>query len=435
MPIVSYNNPEEEQTGPEDAPLPSHSSSCVTSDEYDLNSLIQLADGKYWTVTYYHQLLGTDDPTYPHDSIHTGVLQPYLKVENMVLRVITALPDISVDLNTTLTLEGSSLYVFESPPHAGDMFTVPLNGGRLGLFTVTTVTKRSYNLKNIYVIDYSFVVFLDTTQGQAEIQSLEDKVVRVLVYDKDTGKGLTLDEVNCIQELYVLKRTMMARYFEFFIEKESHTLIIPGQSDRYFDWYLARFITDTVSIRDFPKLMELNMLNKNFDRCMDIATIWTALMERNAELLFHCDAKMGEVDSGRIQSVRYHNIVRYGWIDKFIYPKHTNPLLPYDNHCLIADDLALVEVDPYGRNMTHLPTPGTIPLVPQVLADDFYVFSQNFYDDQTPLSALENITLQYVKGTKPDGFELLQIAKYYQHWGMLEQFYYIPILNFLINAV
>lgn len=433
MSIVRYDDPEQQQDL-EDASLPDHVTGCVTSDEQDLNLIIRQVDGKPWRVTFYHQLLGTDDPAYPHDALNTGVLQPYLKVLNMELTVITDLPSVDTAMDNTLQLEGSSIYTFESPPHAGDMFTVTLNAGRQALFTVSSVTKRSYNLEPIYVIDYTFVIFTDTTQGASDLQALEDKVVRILHFDPKTGKGKTPTEAKCIDELYKIKRTIMNRYLEFFIEKESHTLLMPGQEYRYFDYYLARFVMDTTSIKEHPKLMEVNMFSKLHDRCMDIATIWTALLERNASLLFHCDAIMGEVNAGSLASVRYHNLVRYGWIEKIIYPKHTHPTIPFDNHCVEADDLSIVEVDPYGRNLTHLPAVGGVPHVPLVTDDAFYVFTQNFYDDQTPLTGLEAITLQYLKGIDPDGNELLDIAKYYQHWGMLEQYYYIPILHYLIQT-
>ena len=69
-----------------------------------------------------------------------------------------------------------------------------------------------------------------------------------------------------------------------------------------------------------------------------------------------------------------------------------------------------------------------------VLQDDFYVFTQSFYENGADQSLLEILTRTYLNRDPIDPTLLLQVANTYTQFGGLERFYYIPIILALIKS-
>jgi len=434
MGIIRYTNPDE-VVGPEETEIPDHITSCVTQDDTDIGALTQYISGPSWVVNYYRQVLGSDDPALPHDSNQPAAIQHYELIKDLEIKVTSPLPDVSTDTNTTITLEGGGLYLAGNAPNAGDMLHVSLTGGRSALFTVTNVNRRSYNLNTIYEITYILVVFTDTPSGKNELDTINNKVIRTFVYNPTTNGLVDTSQIGCVRDLYVLKEGLMNWYANLFIEKESNTLLLPKQEYRYFDNYLAEYIVTTTSVMTNPMLSNINILETNNDVCMRRPTFWSALKYRNSHLLHHCDSIMGQLDVGRIQSHRYTNMLRYGWIDYIIYPIENNPSLAHDNTCMTAEVLDIREVATYGRDLDHIFSNTQEQLIPLVTDDEFYVFSENFYRGSGEMTPFEGLVLEYIKTGNIDTTLLIKIAETYMDWGLLEQFYYIPILNTLIGRV
>jgi len=435
MAIVRITNPEETPTQ-EEATIPDHVSSCVTQDEHEVKSLINYIGGQPWSVEYYRQILGADDPAQQHDSNYSPTIQHYELIHNLVFRVIDPIGGGSTDTNNVSVLEGSSVYIAEVPPNPGDMFTVELLGNRPALFTVTSVTRRSYNLSSLYVIDYTLVLFTDNTAGANELASLNEKVLREFYYSDESKKTIPGTELDCIKDLYVIKKGLMDWYMRLFIERESNTLLLPKQENgRYFDNYIAEYIVGTNNVMEIPEIANINLLENNHDHCMRRPTIWTALKYHDIRMLYHCDSIMGQLSVGRLQGYRYTNMMRYGWVDYIIYPIENNPTLAYDNTCLEAEPLALNEVSSYGRDLSHLFQSPTDPRhIPLVTEDEFYVFRKEFYTGNGELTLFEQLTRDFISTGKCDSEKLLMVAQRYRDWGLLEQFYYIPILFTLIKG-
>ena len=86
-----------------------------------------------------------------------------------------------------------------------------------------------------------------------------------------------------------------------------------------------------------------------------------------------------------------------------------------------------------NTNLANLPATG-VPSVYPVLRDDYYVLGADFYNQTTTQSVLEDAVSNYLLGDALDINSLSNTAKLFTRWGMLEQFYYVPILLTLIRG-
>jgi hypothetical protein len=86
-----------------------------------------------------------------------------------------------------------------------------------------------------------------------------------------------------------------------------------------------------------------------------------------------------------------------------------------------------------GASLGNTDTAAPVAIKP-VLIDDYYVLSADFYSQANTMSLLESAVWQYLNGTKLDALQLVKTADLVYNWGVLEQFYYTPILLVLMRA-
>lgn len=74
------------------------------------------------------------------------------------------------------------------------------------------------------------------------------------------------------------------------------------------------------------------------------------------------------------------------------------------------------------------------PLTFPVLVDDYYVFSEAFYTNDTPnQSWLEHMVTQMLNRQAVPAEVLMAVCDKAYGWGTLERFYYTPVLLILID--
>ena len=74
------------------------------------------------------------------------------------------------------------------------------------------------------------------------------------------------------------------------------------------------------------------------------------------------------------------------------------------------------------------------PLINQIFPNESYVMSKDFYQGLTDgMSHLEVLTYQYFRDEYLNQDVLMELVDDHTNWGVLEQFYYVPILLALLK--
>jgi hypothetical protein len=75
-----------------------------------------------------------------------------------------------------------------------------------------------------------------------------------------------------------------------------------------------------------------------------------------------------------------------------------------------------------------------VPIVKPV-DTEYYILSQAFYDDANGKSLLEVLIYDYLNKRAIPATTAMELVKQYHGWGVVERFYYIPMLLILIRSI
>jgi hypothetical protein len=180
------------------------------------------------------------------------------------------------------------------------------------------------------------------------------------------------------------------------------------------------------------------------DNVMEAVTIWDVIRERDLSLLKFSCRKAGLMSTRTFDRQPVRDGIHYSGIQYVVYP--------VDPESNVDDDLfkrhkqmsgvSLVDTPSRVRKLSDLIadkefdglTLPDCPPIHKVLVDDYYVLSQNFYDNTDKQSLLERCVRDYLEGKAPNPRALLGLCNTYHAWGSLERFYFVPLVLLLIKA-
>lgn len=444
MPIASYK--------PDVTPLPQKPViPVITEPEYKgividskyqpLNSLIKYVAGSNWVCnSYYSQILDTSDDVRPVDLGESAIYQGYRKINNLELKVTSALSDSQDSQTNLMTVTGAAHILSYLIPNTGDMFIADVGDGRLGIFQVTSSQKVSILKESVYLIEYTLTSFVD--QNPAKLADLEEKTVQEFYYEKDlintgTKPIIIKSEYQKYRELETIYKRMVNHYMENFYNEEFKTITVPGQSNSVYDYFVACAATSIMSSDDHLDVRYIRRLNVGDDSYMKQPTFYDALMKQDPDLLQTSNRAMGGVRCKSFNSDAMLESIRFSNIEHCIYPKNPNKKSNYPN---IGYDKAitlnsLLNVTPAKSTMSDSFNITETISLPFVTSFDItsYVVSDSCYDLEDPKSVFEKIVIAFFKDENLNTTELYELAKRYSGWGLLEQFYYIPVILLLIR--
>lgn len=427
----------------DDEKLVDTNSCIIDGEKLNIGGYLKFHQGTPWNVTYYSQVLGKDDPAMPHDSGLPDVLQQYVKVHNMVIRITS---DLSYSQNEDYTnqLQGTGVIYTSRPPNNGDMFIGTLLDGKTGLFTITDFRVLSYTDASVYEITYNLVKLLKTSKD-SEIIDLDSKVIKEYYYidkvTKDNNPLVDGDIYTCSVSLNELYYDMLDYYTRSMLDRTTSTLLIPGQDERIYDPLLVDFLYAIVNTNQSTYMQYIRRLDVNDDKYLDQNTIWTAILKRNIKLLPYINVKMGLTSTSYFSSLYMSSSIRYSRISHVVYPYKPDMTkgLSIELHKTLDSKLVLKDVPSSGPFISSLVTdvnidPTEMPLINKVTEDDYYVFTEAFYTGEGKMSVLESLVRSYLAGIDINITTLNNVVSTYQSWGGLEQFYYIPVSLVLIRS-
>lgn len=233
------------------------------------NDIVELTDsvaGFPWTVTFYNQILGTNDISNSLDIGKPIATQSYRVIKDMVVYLDSGLQSIKPD-----NIEGNITLDIEAPVYQGDIIVAKMHG-RLAMLSVDEVTIRRYETNTMYYASFKLLTFLDDNNDHELYTNLLDKVATTNIYVDDDLCGNTnkriMDEDTYkfikggIKTVDLLFDKYIAEYFSklyryFILELDKGTVIDP---------YLNDFIIKFFSPDDYRTIAGIERYGGGEDR-------------------------------------------------------------------------------------------------------------------------------------------------------------------------
>lgn len=430
---------------------PQYKSEVVDSRYEPLADLLTHVDGSPWEVNYYSQLKTIDGAPEPQQPDQHGVYQQYINIKDLELRVTSALSYTQNQETNETELQGSATLYPGIIANIGDMFTADVGDGREGLFKINTVAKSTFFKDACYVITYTFTG--SVTSNQTRINDLNEKTVKVEYFRKEFlnhGKHhrLVAKEIVSLEKLRNYSEDLLGTYFGLFYSREYQTFTMPNKALPTYDPFVVKFMLAMVNTGDNPLVSKLREFNIEAEHSGD-SNLWSILLDMDFSLLPIARKKMWLVPCRSFNPWPLYGTIYHSRMDSVVYPLNQ---FPGSYAEATAGGSLLYELDPPGLDTVFsrfaltgfdevepdsdgLPDdPILPPIIHPVTKDDYYVFSAAFYNkDAFRQSRLELMVSNALAGKKFDVQFILDACVDSKDWGLVEKFYYIPILLVLLQ--
>jgi len=381
----------------------------IFNKDTDITGIVHYVDGSKWEVDYFIQIRDlNDEPMLPDVNVPNTTLK-YNRINKLILNV----QDELTNDNPNAPITGKAIINSGIVPNYGDAFKVTLLGGREAIFIVNEVSKKIYDVHEVYNISYTLHVFLDT--DTVVYNDLIYKTIKEYVYDKDYLADysspiiLSTDYKKKI-ELKEEPRKILNYYINTFLNKDLNVLALPTENSVYVDTLLNDFIFRIVNNDQHPDIININRIEYNNPRLKE--SVWDVILNRDIDALSYVEQDIGfKYTPTTISNPNTRNIGYLGI--KFIVD------MLYGTPAL---DIEIIENSRYDENHVKL------------LGDDKngYIFSDSFYNNIISDGILEQALLNYLKGELITDEIITSLIDSYSTWSRMEQFYLIPVLLILI---
>jgi hypothetical protein len=414
--------------------------------------------GSAWNVTYYKQILNSDNEGAPFDVNRPIPYQQYQKIVGLELMVTAPLNRQQDPEKKIWIVTGTATCYGFMVPNPGDAFIATIDNGRQAIFNVNDVEAATYLKGTNYVINYSLVSYVDPSLvGNLDAKSIQTFQFVKSLLQQGQNPLMSASQYALYGGLNTLYSDLVSMYFRDFFSNERQTLLVPDQRWESYDPWLVRAIIDLVSTDDDLALPKLRQPTVRGDWAMMNVTVWDALLKTNRSYLITGIQQMGLVWVQHFRNWVNLGGVFFTGIDMVVYPRdpRTDVDATYDwcrqdeikNFCndgkmryaslervLRNADLGFFQADCQcveGASEPALALPDIVP----VTTDNYYVFTQGFYGVRgTHLaSKLEVLAQNAINGQPIDLGTLTTLAQNAFNWPNLERFYYIPVILALIK--
>lgn len=405
-----------------------------------LTHLVTNIEGSKWVVNLYTQVIDRDDALAGHDIGQGAVYQQYKLIKGFELKVSNPLSTSQDQESKSMNVTGSAHCHSLVICNHGDMFIADVGDGRSGLFQITLSEKKSIFSDSVYYLEYALISYVDAEPET--IRDLDSKVVLSLNYVKDYinyGQNPLIadNEFNALQKLQDLQKNIITAYYRWFYNEDRKTFLVPGQDNSTYDHYLNNFLMSVLENNDHPKVRQTKIYNVQDDLYLKEPTLLQAILDRDLVLLDVVNKKMGLVNARLFSIDPMLEGIRYSRIAYVVYPSEPYTLFgslstgitpkPLSNVALLNVSSMKDSTTELIENniLTDLVKPVTIH---PVLKDDYYILSNEFYNNGQNMSKLEILIKKYFNENVVNAVEIQDVVKDYNNWGGLERFYYIPLI-------
>jgi len=445
MPVVT--EPEDEKKflepnliiAPEDYQTP-----VVDTRKVDYDGLSTYIGGMKWANDYYSQIQGRDSAAASFQDDLPAPFGQYREIRGFEI-VVTS--ELSGGQNSEdargFTKVGAGLVYSIITPQVGDVFIADVGNGKNAALQITSSTRQSIFPESPSVVEYRITRFVD----EKFLKALKGRVQQTFYFIKQNFRNgvkclLTEEEVNITQDLGESYFRLMNLYLHDFFSERYHTLLVPGQNTATYDPAAVRFVRSILASGDHRLVMQITELGVSHDVFSKEFTLFDAIKNRDANLLYSCSKKMALSSVAAYRTYPWMASIYYSGIKQIVSPVDVGFSVNHENHIphasigfekaqvghrdidSILPQLGLVEEEDrpeYGR------------YIHRITKDDYYVFSEAFYKDTEGKSMLETMVLERLRGRAINLGDLAEMANYAVKFDNLERYYYIPIILTLIK--
>lgn len=416
-------------------------------------ALLTHIEGSPWTTDYYSQILAGDEALSPFQLDQLPPYQQYLLIHQYEIRLQDSL-SVSYAADTgTLTVTGSAMTYPGLKPQVGDAFLAEIGDGRVGQFTVTSSNPKSMLKEAVYEINFE----LARIGSEEVIQILDKCAIKEAFFRKDyltygQDPVLTTDEMQLADSLTNKRYEMLDLWLKSFYSSSYGTVLVPGQGVPTYDPYVTNFMLNIFEMRDHPLLKQIRELNMQDVLAFPQFNLWQTLLTKGEYAQLAQPQKCKLISSASFFADPRGNSVRYSGVKAIVYPiagfrnvdQDYEDVHPFTdaNFTAIGDTLielgSLLEENIVGGGAGGGSTgyiPGQEPIVHYITKDDFYVFTDAFYNNGPGQSKLELLVNAYLRNDAVDPVLLNLVIGDIKNWGRLEKYYYLPAVLLLTYAV
>lgn len=283
-------------------------------------------DGSPWPITYYSQLLGSDDAPRQLDLTLDPSLQCYTRINKFIIMASNEL-EASTDAETGIsTVSGNGQIYPGVVPNVGDHFVGAMPDGVVGLFIIKSLSRISFYSYSAYDITYELFDFHATKYQN----NLTAKTVETLTFDASNAGcpgAVGTDDGKAEANGYTLAR-LVNQFYDQFYDLESRTALMPveGQSGRY-DASLAKFFTSIVG-RDLrqhhPMLTVYETPTGRYEK--KLRTVLDVMLDGEDYGLDYITKTVGEASTATFQSGYVFNTIHTTSINMVRVPANEDTL-------------------------------------------------------------------------------------------------------------
>lgn len=414
-----------------------------------VSRLSAYVSGSDWTVDYYSQLTSKTNDLREVDPGENPVYQQYTLVRNYMLRVTSPITS-TFDQTTNITkvIGSSNMYSF-IVPNVNDYFVTDAGDSRKGLFKITNIDRKSFNNESVYDITYDLIGYIDSSVGKELYDNLNSKFVKEYWFDHTRFQNglypLVLEAGRReIIDFSIVYEDLAREYFDTFFNRSHMTLAVPGQETSIYDPMLVLYVTKIVEPEIVPVLNELRVYTSERDTYLKQKQFWSLMLNRKYSDIKYSNKKMGLVSRGQFHSSTYMHGLKFSTLDYVVYPMNPDISTMISNTPVARNVLDLMT----SLNGTTLPNGELSGLDPYIdstgvsrhisystIIDDYYVLSENFYENTADKSVLEILVKNYLEHKSINRDMLRLLVNNYSEFNRLDQFYYGPIIITLVKEV
>lgn len=410
-------------------------------------SLLSYVEGSPWQVkSYFRQVLGQHNDLKEIDPGLSPEFQSYHRINQLELRMQDELSSSTDNDTQRTTVTGAALVYGFIQPNVNDYFIANTSYRRDSLFRVTNVDRLTWRRESVFGIQFQLVDYTDNLTN--ELADFKRKTTEEYFFDRERlMEGLIpylkTEDYKLVHDLRDARQRLGSYYVNTFAVTSSHTLVIPGQSNRIYDSFLIDFIMMTMGFTEFPRLLHVKQLPKSGDPYLEQPQFWQAIVERDPNHIEFGNKQMGIVSTSGFFANSYIKTMYSARMDNVVYPINPDESAHSgDELCKVASFCGAIKPTTAAQGKTTdystmsftLATGDTVAAYPKVLQDDYYVLSEAFYEKQdSRLTLLEIMVRDYLESKTLDRKQLSFMISIYPKMERLEQFYYGPLLLCLMR--
>lgn len=403
-----------------------------------LDTLIRYVEGSHQKVIYFRQRLGRDDSVSQYSQDTSAAHQQYERIDGLEIVMQSGLSTSNngSDIRTT-EITGEALIEQPIIPNVGDIMLMDFGRGTLGWFGINSTRRMTHRTNTLYEIQFSLSFEITDQLNDPRMLDLNKKTVEVFKYSKDYLKAgqnplISPKKAALFEELLEEYDRLRVLWFRKFYSRMLETCVLPNQSHITYDGFYMKAIRKWFSVCNTPEMMYFKIFDDSQFSILKNPSIWDVIHTRDKYLLKEIFTKAVAVPSSSFSNIPQFAMIRFSGFGCVVMPvevSYTNEL--YLNHKDIIGKAIVINND---VSKTRMHTYQSIPLINQVLMNDSYVFSRDFYKDSLEgQSHLELQLRKYLNDNTLDIETIEALVKDVENWGEMEQYYFIPTLMILIH--